>query len=125
MHSYAWVQHRPHKKKQCGAQCGAQVRASLFSVLLHQGLTVQVLVPNNKHIMVVREMWDTIKYLIGAAGPSGFGSKSTAEDVTAACNLDSLTAIITGNSRLPLVASLTFYNKTYCLLHLISFIDDF
>lgn len=41
-------------------------------------------------------MPDTIKYLIGAAGPSGFGSKSTAEDVTAACNLDSLTAIVTG-----------------------------
>lgn len=38
----------------------------------------------------------TIKYLIGAAGPSGFGSKSTAEDVTAGCSLDSLTAIITG-----------------------------
>lgn len=43
-------------------------------------------------------MSDTIKYLIGAAGPSGFGSKSTAEDVTAACSLDSLTAIITGAS---------------------------
>ncbi|GLJ55873.1 hypothetical protein SUGI_1199710 [Cryptomeria japonica] len=38
----------------------------------------------------------TIKYLIGAAGPSGYGSKSTAEDVTAACCLRSYTAIITG-----------------------------
>jgi NAD(P)-dependent dehydrogenase (short-subunit alcohol dehydrogenase family) len=41
-------------------------------------------------------MRDTIKYLIGAAGPSGFGSKSTAEDVTAHCCLNSVTAIITG-----------------------------
>lgn len=43
-----------------------------------------------------RDMRDTIKYLIGAAGPSGFGSKSTAEDVTAHCCLNSVTAIITG-----------------------------
>lgn len=41
-------------------------------------------------------MRDTIKYLIGAAGPSGFGSKSTAEDVIAHCCLNSVTAIITG-----------------------------
>lgn len=41
-------------------------------------------------------MLEAIKYLIGAAGPSGFGSKSTAEDVTSACNLQCLTAIITG-----------------------------
>eukprot|EP01018_Ginkgo_biloba_P032425 Gb_01341 [translate_table: standard] len=42
------------------------------------------------------EMRDTINYLIGAVGPSGFGSKSTAEDVTADCNLQSVTAVITG-----------------------------
>ena len=75
--------------------------------------------------MVIKEMWGTIKYLIGAAGPSGFGSKSTAEDVTAGCSLDSLTAIITGNSRLPLVACLMFYVKPYFLLGLISLADDF
>lgn len=41
-------------------------------------------------------MLEAIKYLIGAAGPSGFGSKSSAEEVTYACNLQSFTAIITG-----------------------------
>ncbi|KAJ3691174.1 hypothetical protein LUZ61_020338 [Rhynchospora tenuis] len=39
----------------------------------------------------------TVKYLIGSAGPSGFGSKSTAEEVTEACtHISSITAIITG-----------------------------
>uniref|UniRef100_A0A7C8YDI0 Protochlorophyllide reductase n=1 Tax=Opuntia streptacantha TaxID=393608 RepID=A0A7C8YDI0_OPUST len=42
-------------------------------------------------------MLETIKYLIGSPGPSGFGSRSTAEDVTQNCpHLPSLTAIITG-----------------------------
>ncbi|KAF3321355.1 NAD(P)-binding Rossmann-fold superfamily protein [Carex littledalei] len=43
-------------------------------------------------------MLETVKYLIGSAGQSGFGSKSTAEAVTAACclNLHQITAIITG-----------------------------
>ncbi|GAB4834617.1 hypothetical protein Ancab_032880 [Ancistrocladus abbreviatus] len=42
-------------------------------------------------------MLDAIKYLIGAAGPSGYGSKSTAEEVTENCpDLRSITAIITG-----------------------------
>jgi hypothetical protein len=43
-------------------------------------------------------MLETVKYLIGAAGPSGYGSKSTAEEVTESCpDLRSITAIITGN----------------------------
>ncbi|RAL50974.1 hypothetical protein DM860_005330 [Cuscuta australis] len=38
-----------------------------------------------------------LKYLAGSAGPSGFGSKSTAEEVTEKCpHLRSITAIITG-----------------------------
>ncbi|GMH09310.1 hypothetical protein Nepgr_011151 [Nepenthes gracilis] len=42
-------------------------------------------------------MLETIKYLIGAVGPSGYGSKSTAEQVTESCtNIHSITAIITG-----------------------------
>ncbi|CAA2974121.1 Hypothetical predicted protein [Olea europaea subsp. europaea] len=42
-------------------------------------------------------MLDTVKYLIGVAGPSGFGSKSTADQVTSHCpKLHSITAIITG-----------------------------
>ncbi|XP_021905160.1 short-chain dehydrogenase TIC 32, chloroplastic [Carica papaya] len=42
-------------------------------------------------------MLETFKYLIGSAGASGFGSKSTAEQVTASCSdLRFLTAIITG-----------------------------
>ncbi|WOL10037.1 short-chain dehydrogenase TIC 32, chloroplastic [Canna indica] len=42
-------------------------------------------------------MLETVKYLIGSAGASGFGSKSTAEEVTAAAlDLGSITAIITG-----------------------------
>ncbi|KAM0888881.1 hypothetical protein ACQ4PT_028060 [Festuca glaucescens] len=43
------------------------------------------------------EMLQAAKYLLGSPGASGFGSKSTAEEVTAACpDLGSLTAIITG-----------------------------
>ncbi|XP_039142453.1 short-chain dehydrogenase TIC 32 B, chloroplastic isoform X1 [Dioscorea cayenensis subsp. rotundata] len=42
-------------------------------------------------------MLETVRYLIGSAGPSGYGSKSTAEEVTEACaDLRSITAIITG-----------------------------
>ncbi|KAJ3672461.1 hypothetical protein LUZ60_007182 [Juncus effusus] len=42
-------------------------------------------------------MFQPLKYLIGTSGPSGFGSKSTAEDVTDICqDLSSITAIITG-----------------------------
>ncbi|KAL9330055.1 hypothetical protein ACSQ67_005058 [Phaseolus vulgaris] len=42
-------------------------------------------------------MIDTLKYLLGSAGPSGFGSKSTAEQVTEnRADLRSFTAIITG-----------------------------
>ncbi|CAN4127159.1 unnamed protein product [Withania somnifera] len=42
-------------------------------------------------------MLETVKYLLGSAGPSGFGSKSTAEKVTEQCpDLRSVTAIITG-----------------------------
>ncbi|XP_020683901.1 short-chain dehydrogenase TIC 32, chloroplastic isoform X2 [Dendrobium catenatum] len=42
-------------------------------------------------------MLETIRYLIGSAGSSGFGSKSTAEEVTEASpDLRSITAIITG-----------------------------
>eukprot|EP00252_Welwitschia_mirabilis_P027577 TRINITY_DN9499_c0_g2_i1.p1 TRINITY_DN9499_c0_g2~~TRINITY_DN9499_c0_g2_i1.p1 ORF type:complete len:323 (+),score=24.45 TRINITY_DN9499_c0_g2_i1:83-1051(+) len=41
-------------------------------------------------------MLETIRYLIGSPGPSGFGSKSTGEEVTASCCLNSVTAIITG-----------------------------
>jgi predicted Rossmann-fold nucleotide-binding protein len=44
-------------------------------------------------------MLETVKYLIGSAGPSGFGSKSTAEQVTESCgDLRSITAIITGGT---------------------------
>ncbi|XP_073225662.1 short-chain dehydrogenase TIC 32 B, chloroplastic-like isoform X2 [Cicer arietinum] len=44
-------------------------------------------------------MLETIKYLIGSTGPSGFGSKSTAEEVTQSCgDLRSITAIITGGT---------------------------
>ncbi|GMJ15009.1 hypothetical protein like AT4G24050 [Hibiscus trionum] len=42
-------------------------------------------------------MLETVKYLIGSRGASGFGSKSTAEEVTETCSdLRSTTAIITG-----------------------------
>ncbi|KAI3501460.1 hypothetical protein L1887_29329 [Cichorium endivia] len=42
-------------------------------------------------------MLETLKYLIGSAGPSGYGSKSTAEQVTDSCvDLRSSTVIITG-----------------------------
>jgi hypothetical protein len=44
-------------------------------------------------------MLETVKYLIGSAGPTGFGSKSTAEQVTESCgDLRSITAIITGGT---------------------------
>ncbi|KAK6935579.1 Short-chain dehydrogenase/reductase SDR [Dillenia turbinata] len=42
-------------------------------------------------------MFETVKYLIGSVGPSGYGSKSTAEQVTENCHhLRSVTALITG-----------------------------
>jgi retinol dehydrogenase-12 len=42
-------------------------------------------------------MLQAAKYLLGSPGASGFGSKSTADEVTASCpDLGSLTAIITG-----------------------------
>ena len=42
-------------------------------------------------------MLETVKYLMGSAGASGFGSKSTAEEVTEASpDLRSVTAMITG-----------------------------
>ncbi|KAJ0265638.1 hypothetical protein HA466_0018880 [Hirschfeldia incana] len=41
-------------------------------------------------------MIETVKHLVGSGGPSGFGSRSTAEHVTVVCDLRSLTAIITG-----------------------------
>ncbi|KAI3937875.1 hypothetical protein MKW92_035945 [Papaver armeniacum] len=42
-------------------------------------------------------MLETVKYLVGSVGASGFGSRSTAEQVTSACpDLHSTTAIITG-----------------------------
>ncbi|OVA14740.1 Short-chain dehydrogenase/reductase SDR [Macleaya cordata] len=42
-------------------------------------------------------MLETVKYLVGSVGASGFGSRSTAEQVTSACpDLRSITAIITG-----------------------------
>ncbi|XP_064988408.1 short-chain dehydrogenase TIC 32 B, chloroplastic-like isoform X3 [Musa acuminata AAA Group] len=42
-------------------------------------------------------MLETVRYLIGSVGDSGFGSKSTGEEVTAAApDLRSITAIITG-----------------------------
>ncbi|KAF4353134.1 hypothetical protein CsatB_004820 [Cannabis sativa] len=41
-------------------------------------------------------MLESVKYLIGSVGASGFGSKSTAEEVTQNSDLRSLTAIITG-----------------------------
>ncbi|CAN1335043.1 Short-chain dehydrogenase TIC 32 B, chloroplastic [Linum perenne] len=41
-------------------------------------------------------MKSTVKYLAGIAGPSGYGSKSTAEQVTPSSTPSPLTAIITG-----------------------------
>ncbi|KAL5747714.1 hypothetical protein ACOSP7_024731 [Xanthoceras sorbifolium] len=42
-------------------------------------------------------MLETVRYLIGSVGASGYGSKSTAEQVTESCpDLRSVTAIITG-----------------------------
>lgn len=44
-------------------------------------------------------MKETLKYLAGITGPSGYGSKSTAEQVTQDCMgfiPSNLTAIVTG-----------------------------
>ncbi|MCL7033853.1 hypothetical protein MKW94_022757 [Papaver nudicaule] len=42
-------------------------------------------------------MLETVKYLVGSVGASGFSSRSTAEQVTSACpDIRSITAIITG-----------------------------
>ncbi|CAN6864719.1 unnamed protein product, partial [Brassica oleracea] len=51
----------------------------------------------NRHRERKKEkMIETVKHLIGSGGPSGFGSRSTADHVTVNCDLRSLTAIITG-----------------------------
>ncbi|KAK1408979.1 hypothetical protein QVD17_41185 [Tagetes erecta] len=41
-------------------------------------------------------MFKTVNYILGSVGPSGYGSKSTAEHVTEGVDLHSCTAIITG-----------------------------
>ncbi|KAF8028042.1 hypothetical protein BT93_E0836 [Corymbia citriodora subsp. variegata] len=41
-------------------------------------------------------MLETVKHLLGSVGPSGYGSRSTAEQVTDGCDLRSITAIVTG-----------------------------
>ncbi|KAJ9549792.1 hypothetical protein OSB04_022335 [Centaurea solstitialis] len=41
-------------------------------------------------------MFETVKYLMGSAGASGYGSKSTGEQVVSVVDLHSSTAIITG-----------------------------
>jgi len=41
-------------------------------------------------------MLTSLRYLAGTAGPSGFGSRTTAEEATAAGDLGHITAIITG-----------------------------
>lgn len=47
----------------------------------------------------MEKMLETVKYLIGSIGPSGYGSKSTGDQVTENCSdLRSITAIITGNN---------------------------
>jgi retinol dehydrogenase-12 len=46
-------------------------------------------------------MKETLRYLAGIAGPSGYGSNSTAEEVTQDCSCclpSHLTAIVTGLS---------------------------
>lgn len=46
-------------------------------------------------------MKETLRYLAGIAGPSGYGSNSTAEEVTEDCSCflpSQLTAIVTGLS---------------------------
>ncbi|XP_020583144.1 short-chain dehydrogenase TIC 32, chloroplastic-like [Phalaenopsis equestris] len=57
-----------------------------------QGFFIHYPEKKNRYKMV-----ETARYLIGSAGSSGFGSKSTAEEVTnASPDLRSITAIITG-----------------------------
>lgn len=57
------------------------------------------------HLSIVSSLWQERlrtmgglwTYLTGSAGPSGFGSRSTAEDVTAGIDLSSKTIIISGD----------------------------
>lgn len=65
--------------------------------------TVVTLVLNCKVLFLAPMMKETLKYLAGIAGPSGYGSKTTAEEiVTGCCSSGSmpaniqLTAIVTG-----------------------------
>lgn len=65
-----------------------------------------VLANNNiilKHRQKHIPMKATLRYLAGIAGPSGFGSNSTAEQVTQNCSRflpSDLTALITGKSQI-------------------------
>jgi hypothetical protein len=70
--------------------CGFQIRWSL-----------QVL-QKIKKLAAGALMKETLRYLAGIAGPSGYGSNSTAEEVTQDCSCclpsGHLTAIVTGLS---------------------------
>jgi hypothetical protein len=47
-------------------------------------------------VFTYKYLKDSLWYLLGSIGASGFGSKSTAEDVTKGLDLSSTTVIITG-----------------------------
>ena len=63
------------------------------------------------------EMGTAASYLRGTPGPSGFGSASTAEDVTAGLDLSSKTIIVTGKSD-PKLAKQSdgFFPVVHCVL---------
>lgn len=59
----------------------------------------------------------TLRYLAGIAGPSGFGSNSTAEQVTQNCSSflpSGLTALITGKSH---IGPLDLENSVSAVVH--------
>jgi len=65
----------------------------------------------------VKPMKATLRYLAGIAGPSGFGSNSTAEQVTQNCSSflpSGLTALITGKSH---IVPLDLENSVSAIAH--------
>ena len=59
-----------------------------------ENLVEHIMAPEG--VFTYEYMKDSLWYLLGSIGASGFGSKTTAEDVTKSLDLSSTTIIITG-----------------------------
>ena len=87
-----------HIAFQCNAPCVADrawLSGYLYPLLLLLPHTATISLPTLSSAMST--MLSSLRYLAGTEGPSGFGSRTTAEEATSAAgDLSHITAIITG-----------------------------